>query len=471
MSGAHFGQRLAAAEQIDGLRRRSVHRVEHLQRLHAVVVVGSGFEEQLLDRAGLRIAPGLGEANRRRLIVNDVDRVLRRCLNLLAVRPGQLDPVQALALDLEHAGQGAVALHGQRRSRAVVQQNPASRRRHRRRDAELHVGAADGGDIAAAFHLARREPGVRRKVVFEIQLRHGGQIDNRQREHRRAHAVRLDVVVDRLLEVKQHAFKRAVRRGVCAGRRDERHPFERRARRRTHHHAGILRGEPDQLRPNRLIAAARHLDTAWRHVDPVRTGGFRAARDDQERRQPVPQVAGTQGHDHRRDRGDGGEGERVPPDRCVVGGVAAFNRYAAIDGLLDEAVDQLGRVIGRSAVGCRFNGADDGRLERRIALLQIHRHLRIGDAAAQRPYQSIRQQPHEDGDGDDAKRDNGGGAEPEGLEARRREQQRQNGPRHHDDGAAHGQPETPAVAHAANHVNESGSMVHIEFQSSFRIPD
>ena len=50
---AHFGQRLAAAEQIDGFRRRAIDRIKHLQRLDAIVVVRRGLEEELLDRTRL----------------------------------------------------------------------------------------------------------------------------------------------------------------------------------------------------------------------------------------------------------------------------------------------------------------------------------------------------------------------------------------------------------------------------------
>jgi len=52
--------------------------------------------------------------DRRRLIVDHVDRVLRRRLDLLAVRTGQLDAVETLALDREAAGQRSVGLPRQR---------------------------------------------------------------------------------------------------------------------------------------------------------------------------------------------------------------------------------------------------------------------------------------------------------------------------------------------------------------------
>ena len=44
------------------------------------------FGEHLLDRARAGVASRLGERHGRRLIVQDVDRVLRRRVDLLAVR-------------------------------------------------------------------------------------------------------------------------------------------------------------------------------------------------------------------------------------------------------------------------------------------------------------------------------------------------------------------------------------------------
>ena len=60
-----FRQRLGAAEQVDRLLVAAVHRVEHLQLLDAEVVVGAHFGEHFLDRAGLRVAARLVEADRR----------------------------------------------------------------------------------------------------------------------------------------------------------------------------------------------------------------------------------------------------------------------------------------------------------------------------------------------------------------------------------------------------------------------
>ena len=121
----------------------AVDRVEQLHRLHAVVVVGAHFEEEFFDRAGLRVASRLGEADRRRLIVDDVDRVLRRRLHFLAVRPGQLDPVEALTVDGEVAGERAVRLRRERPVAPVAQQNPSRRRGHRRHHLQEDAGAAE----------------------------------------------------------------------------------------------------------------------------------------------------------------------------------------------------------------------------------------------------------------------------------------------------------------------------------------
>ena len=172
MAAADFGERFAA-EQIHGLLRAAVDRVVQLQVADAVVVVGARFEEQLLDRRRLRVAARLAEAHHRRLIVDDVDRVLRGRIDFFAVRPGELDLVEALRLDREVSGQRSVRLRGERGRGPIVQHDASAGRLHRRRDAKEHVGAADRGNVACVLDLARRQPRIRGEAVLEIELRHG----------------------------------------------------------------------------------------------------------------------------------------------------------------------------------------------------------------------------------------------------------------------------------------------------------
>ena len=455
MAGADFGERLRAGEQGDRLRRAAVDGIEQLQRLDAVVVVGARLEEQILDGAGLRVAARLGEMNRRRLIVDDVDRVLRGRLDLLAVRSGELDAIEALMIDLEAARQRSVRLPHERTRAAVAQQDAAVGRGHGRHDVQDDFGAADRGHVAA-LGLARGKAGVGGVAVLEIELRDGRQIDDRQGEGPRADAVGLDKILGRLLEVEQHAFERARLRA-----RDERHAVERRARRRPHHHADVGCGEPNQPRLHGLVRAARNLGVAGLNLDAVRTGGFGAARDDEERRQAVAQVRRTVCDSQCGYRCDSRQRGGVTLDRRSLDRAAVIERAALIHRLLDQLFDQARRMRGRPAVCRGLDGADEGGFERRIALLEIHGHLRVGDVAPQRPHEAVEQQRDEHRHRQDAEGDDRGGAEAERLEARGREQQREHGAGQDDDCAPQGEPEAPAIAHPTDDVDELRAMVHV----------
>src|SRR6185295_1024583 len=95
-----------------------------------------------------------------------------------------------------------------------------------------------------------------------------------------------------------------------------------------------------------------------------------------------------------------------------------------------------------------------------IAFLEIHGDLRVGDPAPQRPHEAIEQEPDEHRDRQDAEGDDGGRAEPERLEAGRRQQQRQHRAGHHDDRSSQGEPHAPAIPDAADDVDELGAIVH-----------
>ena len=109
----------------------------------------------------------------------------------------------------------------------------------------------------------------------------------------------------------------------------------------------------------------------------------------------------------------------------------------------------------------RFDRADDRRFERRVAFLEIHRDLRVGDPAAQRPDEAIEEQRDEYRDDDDAEGDDCRGAEAERLEPGRRQQERQHGAGHHDDRAPQGEPEAPAVSHLTNDVDQLRAWIHV----------
>ena len=148
--------------------------------------------------------------------------------------------------------------------------------------------------------------------------------------------------------------------------------------------------------------------------------------------------------------------DQMPPQALSLDGEAVFDRAALLDRLLDEPLDQLRRraeiAAGRQTGG--LDRAQDGGLQRRVALLEIQRDLRVGDASEQRPDEPEPHQAGEDDEGRDAERDDGGRAEPERFETRRRQQQRQQRAGHDDDRSAQRQPHPPAVADTTDDVDE-----------------
>ena len=272
MARAHFLERLGGVEQPDGFFRCAVHRVRELQLPDAEVVVCPRFDEQLLDRRRRRVAAGFRDRHGRRLVVEHVDRELRRGADPFAVRAVELDAIEALTCDREAARQRSVRLQRERGRSVVVHHDPSTRRRHRRQNADAHFSAAQRRDVAAALDLLRRKAGVGRVVVFELELPHRGQIDERHREHRRADAGGLDVVVDRLVQMEQHAFEGGRVRG-----RSQRDAFEDGVGARSHHQRGVGRFEADEPRRHGLIRSARHGCAAGPDVDLIRARRFGAA--------------------------------------------------------------------------------------------------------------------------------------------------------------------------------------------------
>ena len=126
--GGHFGQRLRAAEQVDRLLGAAVHRVEHLQLLHAEVVVGLHFGEHFFDRARLGVAARLVEA-RPTAPTSDSTSIVYcgDAFTFSRVRTFELDLVEALRVHREVAGERAVGFLRERqptRSRSATTRPP-----------------------------------------------------------------------------------------------------------------------------------------------------------------------------------------------------------------------------------------------------------------------------------------------------------------------------------------------------------
>ena len=167
----------------------------------------------------------------------------------------------------------------------------------------------------------------------------------------------------------------------------------------------------------------------------------------------MPQVGGSQNDEQDRRRCHGRQRRQVTPDARALDRAPVIDGATLFDGLLDELFDELLRMRG-IGFGRRFDGAQNRRLERWVALFQIQRHLRRRDAAEQRADEPIRNQTAEYPNGGDPKRDDGVEAEPESFQPPCRQQERRSRARQDDDGAAKREAQAPAVADAADDVQK-----------------
>ena len=302
MAGGHFLERARTAKEVDRLLGPAVDGVEELHLLHAEVIVCLDLGEHLFDSRRLCIPTGLGDGHRRRLICQDIDRVLRRRGDVLALRAVQLDPVEALLGHREVAGERPIRRDGERRGLRFVESDPAARRFHGGRHLEADVRAVNGRDIAAWVHGARLQARVGREVVLEDEVLDRREIQHRHGEHRRAHAVGLHEVLGLLVHVEEEAFEA----GAFLAR-DERHALERRARVGADHQRRFDRGEPAERGLDRLVCSPWNLRVARRDVDLVGAGRLGASRDDEQRRQTMAQERRAERHEQRRRASNGSQ--------------------------------------------------------------------------------------------------------------------------------------------------------------------
>ena len=103
VSGRHFRQRTASSvDERFCLLRSTVDRVHQLKLAHAEVVVCACFDRKFLDRRGGRVTTRFGNRYGRRLILENIDGVLRRGVHEFVLRPAlELDPIEAVFRDLD----------------------------------------------------------------------------------------------------------------------------------------------------------------------------------------------------------------------------------------------------------------------------------------------------------------------------------------------------------------------------------
>ena len=135
--------------------------------------------------------------------------------------------------------------------------------------------------------------------------------------------------------MEQHAFEGS---RIPGGR--QRHALEYGVRAGPHHQSGVGRFEPDEPRRHGLIRSTRHRRAAGTDVNLVRTRGFRAPRNDQQRRHAVAQVRGTKRQEQRGRGDDRACREQVPKRRTAVDRPGSRTLPAAFHRERDELVDE-----------------------------------------------------------------------------------------------------------------------------------
>ena len=113
--GADLAQALAARVQRDRLFRPTVHGVHEIDVRHAVIVARLHLREHFLDRRDLHVTPWLLERDRRRAIVENVDRIVERSRNEFALGRLQLELVEPVLSHLNRPAQCAVGIDRQDR--------------------------------------------------------------------------------------------------------------------------------------------------------------------------------------------------------------------------------------------------------------------------------------------------------------------------------------------------------------------
>ena len=224
----------------------------------------------------------------------------------------------------------------------------------------------------------------------------------------------------------------------------------------AHEQRRLLGVEPGQVRGNGLVRAARHRRVAGRDLDAIGGGRQDVARHDEQRRQRVPEVRGTEPEE--RDGADGERRERqaVAAHRHALDAAPAFNLLALVHRRLDELAHERRRVRRVGASAARFDGADDPRLQGRLVLFEVERDLLVARAAHQRPHEEVADQAHERDAQDDAEGDDGAWSEAPGLEPQGREHEDEEADPHDAEGAAQGQFHAPAAPHLADDLDQLG---------------
>ena len=417
--GGDLGERLGARRvDVHGVGGPAVHAVDEEDLRYAQIVVGAGFDEDLLDRGHLDVAPRPAEGDGRPLVAEHVDPVVGGAGHPDPAQGGELHAVEAVLADGEGAEEGAVrpCLHRERVPRVHHEAGGGHGQRGGHRQLDPRPG--ERGHVAPVLEAARRHPRVAREVVDHLQPVDRGKVRDPERVGAGADAVGLDVVDGLLRDVEEEALVAAVavldhRQGrvaalaLGAGVQHDVVGVEA-VRDGAHHEVGV----------------ARDGGVAGLERDAVGVDRLRRADREEERVHAVAQEAGAERQEEDGREREAAEHTRRDPDRPLLDPLPVVDAPALARGLPDHLAEEL-RFL-EPAVAGGLHGGHELRLERGLVLLQVERDPFVGHAPDEGPehrpdHEEADHQPEDDPQRQDglrleAQRLQGGGGDEEGEE-------------------------------------------------------
>ena len=352
----HLGEgRAAGRVDLQSVGRPAVDAVDQRDIGDAQIVVGAGFQEDLLDRADRDVAPRPAEGDRRPLVVQHVDPVVRRTGHPDIAVGQEPDPVEAV---VAHDERGSVialrpGLHADRVAR--VHYELRGWRGEGGRDGELDAGAGQRGNVAAVLEATRGEARVAREVVDHLQPVDGGQVGDAEGEGAGADAVGLDVVRGLLGDVEEQSLECA---GAVLDHRERQEAVVAVGTGVQHH---VVGREAAQHGRDHEVGVARDDRVAGLDADAVRVDRFGRADGEEKCRHPVPQEPGAdEKEDHGRE-GQAAEHAGGAADGALLDAPAVVDAPAPPHRAPHHLARQL--RIGEAAALGGFDGGEHTRLQ------------------------------------------------------------------------------------------------------------
>ena len=367
----------------------------HLEPPDRIVVFGEHFDEHLFYRIRLAVPSRPQESHDGRQVLENFDQVVAGRGSQVFVRPGERDPVRPRLGEREGRGQHLRARSGWRFlrcsglegdfHRSRLQPQDTGRRRNGGEHFQFHHGAGHGGDVPSVLDFPRAETGVVRIAVGKPDLLHVGDVFHLDPKGRREHPVRVDEIVRRLRNPEQEMPEGAV---LGIGQHRDRFPNRRFLDAGPEVHPGG--GEPFEPGLDPAIRVARDRRIPRLHVYPVRVRVGDVGPGREEQGGSAKQRRRSEKRSHNRHPTDGGQRAPCPPE---PGGLDEATLIQRLQPAYRLHHHQPGEVGGNpvAAGTCRwaspaeFHATDHRLAERGVVLLDIERHLLIGDPETERP--------------------------------------------------------------------------------------